>query len=192
MKKIDYKIPGSDGFLKKVHGYFDGIDEVIKELATEGAQLQNELTKLEGTDILSAELLKKKAEIKQKLTIVKKSLDEALAERRKIQTKNWSKISNEANNLLSEYNQSISRQLIQHQRELYDILDQAEAKLTEIKKIKEKRNSNFNEKIVYQINKIVQEDEDEKKILNPSFFSGTTSLEKIIHRKNGGLGYTEI
>lgn len=192
MKKIDYTIPGKDELLKKVHGYFDGIDEVIKELASEGNQLGKELSNLEESAILTADNLKKKAEIKQKIVIIRKSLDEAITERKKIQSKYWNEIREEATDVEIKYNASIRNQLLSKQKEVFEIIDKAEAVLKEIQEIKNKRNHTLNAQIINPINTTVKEDEEERKLLNHAYYSNTEKLEKIIEQKNGGYSYNSF
>lgn len=186
MKKIDYTIAGSDKLLEKVHGYFDGIDSVIKELATEGQQIENELKKLESSHSYTAENLKKKSEAQYKLNVVRKAVSEALNERKKIQSKYWEEIYREGSSLHVRFLQGVESQLDEQKTEIHAHLNAIDTLLKEVQKIRLKANEVANLEIVDKINSVVKEDEKERRLLNRQYDAHTKDVKKVAERFSNG------
>lgn len=185
MKEIDYSIAGSKEFLNKVSGYFSGIDSICVELEEELKALAEEKESLENSESYTASALKRKAMIGEELNTVEKALQSAKEERNKIQEKYWSEIAKEADGLYSHYGKQISEQLNDTENEIDDLLIEAKEKVSEIKKVMEKRNSLFRSQVADPVNQIVKRNSKTKSNVL-SFYSSSKvadierRLEKIL------------
>lgn len=162
MKEIDYSIAGSEEFLNKVSGYFSGIDSICVELEEELKALTEEKESLENSESFTASALKRKAMIGEELRTVEKAFQSAKEERNKIQEKYWSEIHNGANWLHSQYGKQINEQLTDIENEIDDLLIEAKEKVSEIKRVMEKKDSLFRSLVADPVNQIVKRNSKDK------------------------------
>ncbi len=186
MEELNYHLEVFEPFLKKIRGYFAGIDSVIKELATEGQQIENELKKLEKSNSYTAEKIKKKSEAQYKLNVIHKAVSEALNERKKIQSKYWEEIYHEGSRLHVRFLQGVESQLDEQKAEIYEHLNAIDTLLKEVQKTRQKANEIANREIVDKIKRIVKENEKEHNVLSRQYDVQTKDLKKTAERFANG------
>lgn len=171
---MNYEYEKLNEFTARIEKEFKNIDLVIEQMQAEKDEIEKELFGINTTKNFTSKLFKRKTELPRILKTVDGALQEALAERRKIQESKWQEISNEASNLRSEYSRFIDEQLVEQEKEVDELLKEAHEKIKQIGNARVLMNQNFNQLVVVPTNEAVKVHTNKSKVLSPSYGNGYT------------------
>lgn len=182
MVEINYDYQKLNEFTEGIEQDFKGIDSVISAMELEKESLEQELDKINTLEQFTSKTFKRKAELPRIIQSVDDGLKEAIEERRKIQEKVWSSISNEAGALRSEYKRYIDEQLLEQENEISSLLKEAEGKINDIKNATTQMNSTFNQIVTHPVNEVVRANSNKSKVLAANYYNGTKTLKERVER----------
>lgn len=182
MEKVEFEITEElKAYIEEVRGYFNGIDSVVAELAEEKQQLEEELQAIVNATELSADNLKRKIKINRKLSVVSRSLEEAEMLREQTQERNWEEINHKETKAKRSFEQKTNNLVAEKEKEITELLQQAQQLREEAISIKEQANAFYNSHVVRQVNSIVKPHYDtEREVLRPIYFVKVKELKDYI------------